>query len=116
VSVSLEQGEAQCLMRLEGKIDINSAAELKKMLLVALQSGKEVRLDLGQATELDVTAIQLLWAADREARKSGSRFAVSSILSKSICTAMSEAGFAEFPIPVDEKTVDQKTIETMQAL
>jgi anti-anti-sigma regulatory factor len=116
MSVSLDLGEAQCLMRLEGKIDINSAAELKKLLLLALQSGKEVRLDLGQATDLDVTAMQLLWAANREARKLGSTFAVAGHLPESICTVVSEAGFEGFPVPVDQKIVDDQAFETVRAL
>ena len=48
--------------------------ELKKVMLQALASGKEMLVDLRRATELDVTAIQLLWAAEREARKSGRKF------------------------------------------
>ena len=68
--VNLDQGEAQCVIHLEGEIDISSAAELKKLLLLALQSGKELRLDLERATELDVTALQLLWAANAKQRGS----------------------------------------------
>ena len=63
--------ETQSLIGLEGAIDIASAAELKKLLLEGLNSGREVRVSLAGATDLDVTAVQLLWAAEREASRSG---------------------------------------------
>jgi hypothetical protein len=43
--------------------------ELKTTLITAISSGKPVRVDMGRATDLDVTAVQLLWSAAREARK-----------------------------------------------
>ena len=66
--VTIDQSEALCLIRLEDDINITSAAELKKLLLEALASGRELRVDLERATELDVTALQLFWAAERAAR------------------------------------------------
>ena len=51
-----------------------AAAELKAVLLQALDSGKTVRVSLEAATYLDVTAIELLWAAEREAIKRGVGF------------------------------------------
>ncbi len=68
MGVTLEQSERLIVLRLEGVIDIASAAELKLLLQDALKSGKEVSVSLEAATELDVTVFQLLWAAEREAR------------------------------------------------
>jgi hypothetical protein len=48
--VTLEQGGAGCLIRLEGEIGVGLATELKAALLQALPSGTEVRLNLEQAT------------------------------------------------------------------
>jgi Anti-anti-sigma regulatory factor (antagonist of anti-sigma factor) len=70
----MEQTEGQCLIRLDGEVGIVCAGELKKVLLEALASERDVLVDLQQASELDVTAMQLLWAAEREASKSGRRF------------------------------------------
>jgi anti-anti-sigma regulatory factor len=111
MSVSLDQGDAQCLIHLESVVDINSAAELKKLLVIALQSGKEVRLDLERATELDVTALQLLWAANREAKRTEMGFSVVGRVPDAISAAVSDAGFEEFPVPLE-----QKAVETVQAL
>ncbi len=60
---ALIEGETQCVIRIEGEVDIASAAELKDMLITAISSGKEVQLDLEGASDLDVTAVQLLWSA-----------------------------------------------------
>ena len=111
MSVSLDQGDAQCLIHLEGVVDINSAAELKKLLVIALQFGKEVRLDLERATELDVTAMQLLWAANCEAKRTEMGFSVVGRVPDAISATVSDAGFEEFPV-----LLEQKTPEAVQAL
>ncbi len=56
-------------MELDGAIDISSAADLKASLLQALEMGVEISITLTGTTELDVTAVQLLWAAAREAEQ-----------------------------------------------
>jgi len=98
--VTLEQGEGWCLIRMEGEVDISSAADLKKLLIDAVASGKELRVDLERATELDVTALQLLWAAEREARGAVVPVTLAGHLPEAISVAVSDAGFEKFPIPV----------------
>lgn len=99
--VTLDQSEALCFIRLEGEINITCAAELKKHLLQALSSGKEVRVDLERATELDVTALQLLWAAEREARGSGKGLTLAGRVPEEISRAVNDAGFEKFPVGVE---------------
>jgi anti-anti-sigma regulatory factor len=98
LGISLEQDDAQSLIRLEGMIDISCAAELKKLLLKVLEPGREVRVSLDETTDLDVTAIELLWAAERAARSSDVRFALAGQVPKRISTAVADAGFEKFPI------------------
>ena len=111
MSASLEHTEAQCLIRLESGVDINSAAELKKLLVLALQSGKEVRVDLERATELDVTAMQLLWAANCEAKKTETSFSVAGRVPDAIRAALIDAGFETFPVPLQTRAVE--TVQTV---
>jgi anti-anti-sigma regulatory factor len=99
VTVSLDQSEDLCLVRLVGEVDIGCAAELKRGLVAALESGKPVRVDLAGATDLDVTALQLLWAAGRKAAGSGIGFALAGQLPESILCAVANAGFDSFPVP-----------------
>jgi len=49
-------------------------AELKDLLIEKLKSGSAVYVSLESATGLDVTAVQLLWAAAREAQRVGVEF------------------------------------------
>ena len=105
VPLSLDQGEALCLIRMQGEINIASAAELKNLLLQALASAKGLGVDLEHATDLHVTALQLLWAAEREARKSSVGFTVAGRIPEEISVAASNAGFEKFPVPVDPKDV-----------
>lgn len=99
--VTLDQTAGLSVIRLEGEINIASAGELKDLLLRGLASGKELRVDMGKATELDVTALQLLWAADREARKSATRFLLAGPIPDEISVMAAEAGFDTFPVPTD---------------
>jgi anti-anti-sigma factor len=76
VGIALIQDGNRNLLRLEGEINIAVAAELKASLLEAMRSGREICVSLGSASALDVTAFQLLWAAQREVRRAGLQFAL----------------------------------------
>jgi hypothetical protein len=93
VSLVLEECETQSEIRLEGAVDIACAAELKKLLLQALESGKELRVSLERAICLDVTAVQLFWAAGCEARRLGLGFTFAEKVPEEISSALAVAGF-----------------------
>jgi anti-anti-sigma regulatory factor len=101
MAVNLEQSAKLYLIRLEGEIKIASAAGLRTLLLQALASGKELRFDMEQATELDVTALQLLWATGREARRSGTGCTLRGRVPEDILSAAIAAGFETFPVGVN---------------
>jgi anti-anti-sigma regulatory factor len=101
--VTLHQGEDLCVVCLEGEINIASAGKLKAVLLRALASGTGLRLDLERTTELDVTALQLLWAAEIEARKTRKVFTLAGIVPQDVSQAAGEAGFERFPFAVDAR-------------
>jgi anti-anti-sigma regulatory factor len=96
--VTLEQGEAQSVIDLEGAIDIACATELKKVLLQALESGRAVRVAVEHATDLDVTAVQLLWAAGREAKGLGLEFTLAGTMPEEISATLADAGLEKFSI------------------
>jgi ABC-type transporter Mla MlaB component len=103
VPITLEQSEAQCLIHLEGEICITVAAELKQMLVQALMEGKDLRMDLERATELDITTLQLLWVAEREAKKTSVGFTAAGRVPEEIRAAATAAGFEKFPVPMEPK-------------
>ncbi len=94
--VTLEQNEEVSTIRLEGAVGIDSAGELKALLLRALEPGREVRITLQGATDLDVTAVELLWAARREANAASVAFAFEGQAPKPVSAALAEAGFENF--------------------
>jgi anti-anti-sigma regulatory factor len=93
--VSLEEHETHSLIRIEGAITIALAVELKAALLEGLASGRDLRLELEHAEEIDVTAMQLLWAAEREAAREGRR--IVSHISEAAGRAARDAGFERLP-------------------
>jgi len=86
----------RCVIRLEGEVGIAVAAELKTKLVEAMAAGKQVHVELEKATDLDVTALQLLWAAAREAEKAGNSFTVAQV-SEDMRSSVRDLGFEDFP-------------------
>lgn len=96
VSVTLESGEAGSRVVLEGSIDITDAGELKAALVTAIQVGAPVAVTLAEASYLDVTAMQLLWAAGRAARTAEVRMEMDGTVPEPVRTALTEAGISLF--------------------
>ena len=92
--VAIEWQETQSIVRLEGDLGLNSAAELKGILLDCLASGKALVLDLERAGEIDVSILQLLWAAGREAAREGT--GIASRVSDVAAGTVRDAGFEPF--------------------
>jgi anti-anti-sigma regulatory factor len=97
--ITYTQGDDSVAIQLEGVVDIVCAAELKKSLLDALNSGKPVRVSLDQCTDFDVTGFQLLWAAAREAKSQHIDFALASPIPPPILDSLKHVGFDNFPVP-----------------
>jgi len=93
--VSMKQEESRSVIRLEGESTMSSAAELKGLLLEGLASGNDLRLDLERVEEIDITVMQLLWAAGREAERRGTGITVQ--VSDVAALAARNAGFERFP-------------------
>jgi anti-anti-sigma regulatory factor len=89
------------MIRLEGTVDISSAAELKALLIESLGSGSKVQVVLAETTDLDVTAVQLLWAANRQARASGVDVSILDRIPGPVSTALLQDGFEDFRATAD---------------
>ncbi len=100
MSIALEQGDQSSAIRLEGAIDIASAAELKERLVQALKAGHEegtdVRVSIAGVEYLDVTAYQLLWAAEREARALKVKFSFFGEAPDTAWVGLADAGLERF--------------------
>ena len=91
----MEQFETHTLIRLKGEATVGSAENLKSELLDAMAAGLEVRADLSEVEEIDLTAMQLFWAAAREA--DANRRGLSVSVSQAAEDAARELGFDRFP-------------------
>ena len=91
----LERHESHSLIRLEGEFTATSAAELKTILIEGLAAGKDLRLNFERQREVDITVMQLLWAAGSEAARSG--VSIQILASDAIGSAARNAGFEALP-------------------
>ena len=96
MSITLDQNAIPVQLLLEGAIDIASSAELKRVLIVALGSGSGLRVSLRDVTALDVTAIQLLWAALRFARASSIDMRLDGPLADGVSASLCATALAPF--------------------
>jgi anti-anti-sigma regulatory factor len=100
--VTLKLGKEKSALCLDGQIDIGSAAELKQALLDALSAGKKMSVSLARVTDLDVTAVQLFWAARREAQTAGIAFVFDKREPQEVTASLAEVGLDLCP-PQEEQ-------------
>ena len=93
MGIVFSQTDASSLVLLEGAIDISVAAELKAALLEAIAAGKAIHVSAEAVSELDVTAYQLLWAAERETWQLGVKFMLTGQMPPLVKSALSDMGF-----------------------
>jgi ABC-type transporter Mla MlaB component len=94
-AVTVEHNETQWVLRLEGDCGMNTAAELKALLLAGLASGRELSIELAKAGEIDVTVLQLLWAAQRAAARQ--QMAFQTRVPEAVAALARQAGLESFP-------------------
>ena len=92
--ITMERLDRQSIVRLEGELTVTSAAELKGVLSEAL-SGGDLQLDLERAGEIDIAIMQLLWAAAKEAERTGAGLTIRA--SEAVTGAARDAGFDPWP-------------------
>lgn len=94
----LEQNATKCLIRLDGRVTIDSAAELKELILQSIASGKPIRLNMEAADRIDIPIYQLLLAAERATQRAGSRFSLEGTVSEEVLRTFHDAGITKFPL------------------
>jgi len=100
MGIHFEKSDAGSLVALRGIVDIDCAAELKAVLLEVLDSEAGACISLEGATYLDVTAVQLLWAAERQARRSGAPFRIDGQIPEAVSLGLADAGFGPLFVSV----------------
>jgi anti-anti-sigma regulatory factor len=62
-----ERSDAQKIVMLEGDLTTSRAEEIKAVFINALMSAKEIIVTFGKITDVDLSCLQLLCAAQRSA-------------------------------------------------
>lgn len=101
MAIGWGQVESGTQVRLEGALDISVAEELKTALLHTLSSASEVHIDLSGLASIDVTALQLLWAAARESTAGGISLAFDGPIPNCVRSTLQDAGFQEMLAMLD---------------
>ena|ERR1035441_5747859 len=102
MAFTIDESESTRVIHLTGNVDIASAADLRPVLIEALISPQDIEINLTEATGIDLTAIQLLWAATHAARKSHKYFAAPGAVPAHISATICEAGFDQFLVPTQQ--------------
>jgi anti-anti-sigma factor len=74
--MSAPRHKSAVLLLASGELTIQTAPEIKAMLLTGLDAGKDIELDLSQVPELDTAGLQVLLLAKRAATERGLGFSV----------------------------------------
>lgn len=78
---------------LDGELTVSRAAELKKMMIDALESSDTVEIDLDEVTGVDLSFLQLACSAHRTAITNGKEFFFSNGETEMLQQVREQAGF-----------------------
>jgi anti-anti-sigma factor len=109
---TLDEQDGKAVLHLSGDINVAGSTELKQLLVQAFSTGKKVQLDFSTAASLDAAAIQLFWAAARQAEKTGTAFTVAGVVPAALHNGVRDAGFEDFPVAMVTEAVEQQTNNT----
>lgn len=115
MTIEIHKDDELAAIRLEGAVDIAVASELRQALLESLEHGG-LRLTLTGATALDVTAVQLLWAAGSKARSMGVRCELAGALSEALRQQLVTDGFDVEQLFADYALADPGTVAWAEAV
>ena len=95
---NMEKTEMGARLTLSGVVEISESVELKGQLAELLEGGDPVFFALAPDAELDITAIQLLEAARREARRRGQSFSFEGVVPPAVQGMLEEAGLGSLAL------------------
>jgi ABC-type transporter Mla MlaB component len=110
---TFEEQEARAVLSLSGDINVAGSAELKQFFVQAFSTGKGVQIDLSSATNLDIAAMQLLWAAARHAEKTKTTLTAAPTVPEELKNCVRDAGFEHFPVAIETDEDEQPANDTI---
>jgi anti-anti-sigma regulatory factor len=94
MAINVEDKNGRRCIRLDDVVDIAQAADLKQILMEAIGSFESVRIEVSGASAIDVTAVQLLWAALSHASSTGKDLAIEGPWNEEIVRSLSCTGIS----------------------
>lgn len=82
------------LIRIQGELTVQHAAELKACLLSALSSAQSVRVDLEAIEDIDLTCLQILCSAHKSALFAGKNLCLGDETPEHFRNSLDAAGFS----------------------
>ena len=86
--------DTETILHLDGEQGVSAAAELRARLLESLTLGKGIVIQLGPEVAIDVTTLQLFYAAQREAARRGLTFTLSEGIPEMAAAVFAQCGAA----------------------
>ena len=74
IDFNIEKKDDEQIVAIRGVLTIESASELKKILLKSITKTGHVVLEIGNVTEMDLSCLQLFYSAHKRAKESGKNF------------------------------------------
>jgi anti-anti-sigma regulatory factor len=91
-SVEGEAGSSPASLSFSGRLTVDRAAELRARFTEALARPESLAVDVAGATEVDITFLQLLYAAHKAARLAGKTLTLSPLHPPAMQKALAQAG------------------------
>ncbi len=85
--------EGGALLRIQGRVTVTEAALLRNGLLEAFEKCDSLRIDLEGLEEGDLSLLQILCAAHREALAAGKRVVLEGITREDLARLLEKAGY-----------------------
>jgi anti-anti-sigma regulatory factor len=109
----MPSSESIKILSYEGPVGIEKAAKIKEEILRMLEKNKIVTVNMSRIQEIDLSFIQIIYAARREAGKVGKEFHISGTLSDSVKNTFLVGGFCK-EIGDDAQTLEKQLFEFSQ--
>jgi anti-anti-sigma regulatory factor len=93
----MKAGEGPTVINLNSSLTIDKAAALKDELSAALSKGENLLLNLSEVEELDLSCLQVIYAAHAQAKTSGCSLHFSGQAPESVVSRLVACGFLRGP-------------------
>ena len=93
IDFNIEKRDDEQVVTISGELTIESANELKKILMKSITKAGHVVLEIGNVTEMDLSCLQLFYSAHKRAKESGKSFRLKGGCPDAFKKAVEDAGY-----------------------